>query len=69
MIEFLGEVAAWFADPATWSGRDGIPARLWEHLWISGVSLATAIGIGLPLGLAIGHTGRGARAPAGSGRP
>jgi osmoprotectant transport system permease protein len=62
MIEFLGEVAAWFADPATWSGRDGIPARLWEHLWISGVSLVIAIGIGLPLGLAIGHTGRGARA-------
>jgi osmoprotectant transport system permease protein len=61
MIEFLGEVAAWFADPATWSGRDGIPVRLWEHLWISGVSLAAAIGIGLPLGLAIGHTGRGAR--------
>lgn len=62
MIEFFGEVAAWFSDPATWSGRDGIPVRLWEHLWISGVSLATAIGIGLPLGLAIGHTGRGARA-------
>ena len=62
MIEFLGEVAAWFADPGTWSGRDGIPVRLWEHLWISGLSLAAAIGIGLPLGLAIGHTGRGARA-------
>jgi osmoprotectant transport system permease protein len=62
MIEFLGEVAAWFADPATWSGRDGIPVRLWEHLWISGVSLAAAVAIGLPLGLAIGHTGRGARA-------
>lgn len=62
MIEFVTEVAAWFADPATWSGRDGIPVRLWEHLWISGVSLAVAIAIGLPLGLAIGHTGRGARA-------
>jgi len=62
MIEFLGEVAAWFADPATWSGRDGIPVRLWEHLWISGVSLTAAIGVGLPLGLAIGHTGKGARA-------
>ena len=62
MIEFLGEVAAWFADPATWSGRDGIPVRLFEHLWISGVSLAASIGIGLPLGLAIGHTGRGAGA-------
>jgi osmoprotectant transport system permease protein len=62
MIEFLGEVAAWFADPATWTGRDGIPVRLWEHLWISGVSLGAAIAIGLPLGLAIGHTGRGAGA-------
>jgi osmoprotectant transport system permease protein len=62
MIEFLGEVAAWFADPATWSGRDGITVRLWEHLWISGASLGAAIGIGLPLGLAIGHTGKGARA-------
>ena len=62
MIEFLGEVAAWFADPGTWSGRDGIPVRLWEHLWISGVSLAATGGIGLPLGLAIGHTGKGAGA-------
>jgi osmoprotectant transport system permease protein len=62
VIDFVGEVAAWFADPATWSGRDGIPVRLFEHLWISGVSLAASIGIGLPLGLAIGHTGRGAAA-------
>jgi osmoprotectant transport system permease protein len=62
MIEFLGELGAWFANPSTWSGRDGIPVRLWEHLWISGLSLAGSIGIGLPLGLAIGHTGRGAGA-------
>lgn len=61
-MEFLGEVAAWFADPATWSGSNGIPTRLFEHLWISGVSLAASIGIGLPFGLAIGHTGRGATA-------
>ncbi len=61
MIEFLGEVISWFGDPGTWTGRDGIPARLWEHLWISGVALSFSIGIGLPLGLAIGHTGRGAR--------
>ena len=62
MIEFLGEVAAWFADPATWRGRDGIPARLLEHLSISGVSLAASIGVGLPVGLLIGHRGRGATA-------
>jgi osmoprotectant transport system permease protein len=62
VIEFLGEVVAWFANPATWSGRDGIPNRLGEHLWLSGVSLTGALAIGLPLGLAIGHTGRWAAA-------
>lgn len=61
-MEFLGEVAAWFADPATWSGRDGIPARLGEHLTISIASLGLGMAIALPLGLAIGHTGRGAGA-------
>ena len=61
-MEFLGEVVGWFASPSTWMGRDGIPVRLFEHLWISAVSLAAAIGIGLPLGLLIGHTGRGATA-------
>lgn len=62
MIEFLGEVGAWFADPATWSGRDGIPARLAEHLWVSGIALAACVAVGLPIGLLIGHTGRGAGA-------
>lgn len=62
MIEFLAEVAAWFADPSTWSGRDGIPNRLFEHLWISAVSLVAAVAVGLPLGLFIGHTGRWAGA-------
>jgi osmoprotectant transport system permease protein len=59
-VEFLGEVAGWFASPETWSGRDGIPARLVEHVWISAASLGIGIVIALPLGLAIGHTGRGA---------
>ena len=62
MIEFLAEVAAWFADASTWSGRDGIPNRLWQHLWISVVSLGASVAIGLPLGLFIGHTGRWAGA-------
>ena len=60
MTEFVGEVGAWLFDPATWSGSNGLLERLWEHLWISGVSLAAAVAIGLPIGLAIGHTGRGA---------
>jgi osmoprotectant transport system permease protein len=62
VIEFLGSVAAWFTDPATWSGRDGIPVRLLEHLWVSGAALLASLLIGLPLGLVIGHTNRGATA-------
>ena len=58
-MEFLGEVAAWLVDPANWSGRNGIAVRGLEHLWISAVALVIGVAIGLPLGLFIGHTGRG----------
>ncbi|MDR8408974.1 ABC transporter permease subunit [Nonomuraea sp. 3-1Str] len=48
-----------FGDPANWSGPDGIPARLLEHLEFSLLALALAMLIAIPLGLLIGHTGRG----------
>lgn len=59
-MEFLGEVVAWFANPETWSGRNGIPIRLWEHVSLAAAALAVGTLIALPLGLLIGHTGRGA---------
>ncbi len=59
-MEFIGEVAAWFGDPAHWAGRDGIPVRVLEHLELSGVALLAALLIAVPIGLVIGHTGRGA---------
>ncbi|MBB4918747.1 ABC transporter permease [Streptosporangium saharense] len=49
-----------FGDPANWSGPDGIPVRLTEHLQFSTVALLLAMLVALPLGLWIGHTGRGA---------
>jgi osmoprotectant transport system permease protein len=55
----LSELLAWFADPSTWSGQNGIPTRLWEHVSLSAVSLAVGVIIALPVGLFIGHTGRG----------
>jgi osmoprotectant transport system permease protein len=61
-MEFLADVVAWFADPSHWSGRDGIPARLVEHLLLSGASLGLGLAVALPIGLLIGHTGRGALA-------
>jgi osmoprotectant transport system permease protein len=59
-MDFLAGVVAWFADPANWSGPDGVPTRLLEHLALSAVPLLLAIAIGLPLGAWIGHTGRAA---------
>ncbi|HYH93082.1 MAG TPA: ABC transporter permease [Candidatus Saccharimonadales bacterium] len=53
-------IVEFFLDPANWQGSTGIPNRLFEHLVISGLAIAVATAIGLPVGLYIGHTGRGA---------
>jgi len=50
----------WFTSLAQWQGRNAIPTRLFEHLAYSGVSLLIASAVALPLGMFIGHTGRGA---------
>lgn len=49
----------WLADPVNWDGSSGIPARVAEHLAYSAVTLVLAALVGIPLGLWIGHTGRG----------
>ena len=54
----LSNVAKWFADPARWSGPDGIPQRLVEHVQISAESVAIGAFIALPVGIALGHYGR-----------
>lgn len=53
-------IGGFLTDPARWSGPDGIPARVGEHVGYSALALALAAAIALPLGLVIGHTGRGA---------
>ncbi len=55
----LNEILGWLVDPANWSGPRGIPVRLFEHLWYSALALFLAALIALPLGLWVGHTGRG----------
>jgi osmoprotectant transport system permease protein len=58
-MDFLQSVAAWLASPQHWTGSDGIPNRVAEHLVLSGVTLAAAVLIALPIGVWAGHTGRG----------
>lgn len=52
-------------DPASWSGPDGIGARLGEHVLYSVIALLIAALIAIPIGAAIGHTGRGVGLAAG----
>ena len=60
-MELFGEGIAWLADPANWTDdRNGIFLRLWEHVSLSVSALGVAVLIALPIGLLIGHTGRGA---------
>ena len=49
----------WLTDPDNWPGQDGIGHRILQHLWYSLVATVAAVAIGLPVGLAIGHTGKG----------
>ena len=55
----LGQGWEWLTDPANWSGAAGIPLRTLEHLQYTGLTLLIATVIAVPLGLFIGHTGRG----------
>ncbi|HEY7606872.1 MAG TPA: ABC transporter permease [Actinomycetes bacterium] len=59
-MNVVNDVAAWLTDPANWSGLDGIPARTLQHLWYSLLATAIAAAVALPVGVYIGHTGRGA---------
>ena len=59
-MSFLIYAWNWLRQPAQWHGAGAIPARILEQLGYSGLSLLIAAVIALPLGVAIGHTGRGA---------
>ncbi|GEO95624.1 ABC transporter permease [Kocuria turfanensis] len=58
-MSLFGTALSWLTDPENWSGAAGIPARLLEHLAYSGITMALALAVAVPLGLWVGHTGRG----------
>ncbi|MHA7304522.1 ABC transporter permease [Arthrobacter sp. TMN-49] len=49
----------WLSDPVNWQGPLGIPTRLVEHLGYSALTVLVSVVIAVPLGLYVGHTGRG----------
>lgn len=55
----LGGLGEWLSRPGTLSGPGSIPVRLLEHLAYTGLTLAIALAVAVPIGLLVGHTGRG----------
>lgn len=58
-MELIGEITAWLSDPANWEGRFGLPNLVLQHVTFSAVSILLALAIALPLGLWVGHRGKG----------
>jgi osmoprotectant transport system permease protein len=50
---------SYLSDPANWQGADGIWNLLLQHLGYTVAAVGIAAAIALPLGIFIGHTGRG----------
>ena len=55
----IGAIWAWLTDPTSWSGTGGIGARLVEHVRYTLIVIALPAAVAIPLGLFVGHTGRG----------
>ncbi len=58
-MSVVAGVAAWFADPENWSGRAGLPVLLVQHLGYTAAALGLAVAVAVPVGLVLGHLGRG----------
>ncbi len=54
-MNYLG----WLFDGSHWTGPQGVPARLVEHLGYTALTLLVGLLVAVPLGAWIGHTGRG----------
>lgn len=58
-VNLLVETLLWLVDPIHWSGPDGIPTRLAQHVGVTLTVIAIAGVIALPIGAWMGHTRRG----------
>lgn len=59
-MNLLLDAVTWLFDPAHWSGAGGIPTRMTEHVLLVAATVMIAAVIALPVGVLIGHAGRGA---------
>ncbi len=55
----FGDMVLWLNDPLNWTLPGGVLQRLGEHLYISALAVLIGCLVAWPIGLWLGHTGRG----------
>lgn len=58
-MNFLQSAYEWFDNGDHWTGAEGIPHLLWQHIQISFIAVLVATVIALPIGMFFGHHRRG----------
>ena len=58
-MNFLSQALSYIFTAANWAGPAGLTARIGEHLQYTVVAVLVSVLIAVPIGMIIGHTGRG----------
>jgi osmoprotectant transport system permease protein len=58
-VRTISWTASWLGDSANWNGDNGIIERFVEHVTLTATSIGFACALALPVGLWLGHLGRG----------
>lgn len=58
-MNFLHQALAYIFTTANWEGKAGLGVRILEHLQYTAVAVVFSALIAIPIGMLIGHTGRG----------
>lgn len=58
-MNFIGQALSYLCTASNWTGPAGLTARVTEHLEYTAVAVSASALIAVPIGLLIGHTGRG----------
>jgi len=58
-MNIFEQALVWLNDPLNWTNPDGILARTAEHLWISLAAVVLGVVVAVPIGVWLGHSGRG----------
>jgi osmoprotectant transport system permease protein len=58
-VNFLQQALSYIFTAANWGGPAGLAARIGEHLQYTVVAVLVSVLVAVPIGMLIGHTGRG----------